>query len=82
VNGTALAGAQGTLLDALRAWRLDQARTQGVPAYVIFHDRTLAEIAQLRPRDLDALGAVAGIGARKLERYGNALLALVAPPGA
>jgi len=81
VNGTALTAAQGTLLDALRAWRLEEARTQAVPAYVIFHDRTLAEIAQVRPRDLLALGAIAGIGARKLERYGAALLAVVTLAG-
>jgi len=48
-----------------------------VPAFVIFHDRTLAEIATARPADLDALGGISGIGAKKLERYGEALLALV-----
>jgi ATP-dependent DNA helicase RecQ len=49
-----------------------------VPAYVILHDRTLAEIARRRPGDLIALGAISGIGARKLERYGPALVELVA----
>lgn len=48
------------------------------PAYVIFHDHTLAAVAALRPRDLEALAAVDGIGARKLERHGPALLRLVA----
>jgi len=66
------------LLAALRAWRLQEARTQAVPAYVILHDRTLADIAALRPRDLASLGGIGGIGTRKLERYGPALLALVA----
>jgi len=66
------------LLAALRAWRLQEARTQAVPAYVILHDRTLADIAALHPRDLASLGGIGGIGTRKLERYGPALLALVA----
>ena len=71
-------GANAPLLEALRAWRLAESRTQAVPAFVILHDRTLAEIAELRPRDLHALGGIGGIGARKLERYGPALVALVA----
>jgi ATP-dependent DNA helicase RecQ len=69
------------LLDALKAWRTTEARTQGVPAYVILHDSTLAEIARRRPRNPDGLAAVSGIGAKKLERYGAALLALVQPVG-
>jgi len=48
-----------------------------VPAYVILHDSTLAEIARRRPRDLSALARIAGIGAKKLERYGAALLQAV-----
>jgi ATP-dependent DNA helicase RecQ len=73
----ALAAADGGLLERLKAWRTAQAREQGVPAYVIFHDRTLAEIAAARPADMDALGALGGIGAKKLERYGPALLELL-----
>jgi len=57
-----------------KAWRLAEARRQAVPAYVILHDATLAEIARREPRDLDSLAGIAGIGARKLERYGAALL--------
>ncbi len=72
-----LSAAEGGLLDQLKAWRLEQARQQAVPAYVILHDRTLAEIAALRPGDMNALGMVSGIGAKKLERYGAALLELV-----
>jgi len=72
-----LSSADAGLLDQLKAWRLEQAREQSVPAYVILHDRTLAEIAATRPRDIDALGMISGIGAKKLERYGAALLALV-----
>jgi ATP-dependent DNA helicase RecQ len=65
------------LLARLKAWRSATAREQGVPAYVIFHDRTLAEIAAARPLDTTSLSAIGGIGERKLERYGAALLAIV-----
>ncbi len=61
----------------LKTWRLDEARRQAVPAYVILHDATLAEIARREPRDLEALGEIPGIGARKLERYGAALLEVI-----
>ncbi|HVC55553.1 MAG TPA: DNA helicase RecQ [Stellaceae bacterium] len=64
--------------EALRAWRLDEARRQQVPPYVIFHDATLIEIARRRPRSLDRLTEIPGIGRSKLDRYGAALLALVA----
>jgi len=72
-----VAAADAGLLDALKAWRRDEARSQGVPAYVILHDSTLAEIARTRPRDLGALGGLGGIGVKKLERYGHALLQLI-----
>ncbi len=65
------------MLERLKSWRLAQARAQAVPAYVILHDRTLAEIARQRPRDLGALAGVTGIGANKLERYGSAIVELV-----
>ena len=68
--------ADARLLQALKAWRRDEARSQGVPAYVILHDRTLAEIARTRPRDLQTLAGLGGIGTKKLERYGEALLEL------
>jgi len=73
-----LSPADRELFERLKAWRLGEARAQGVPAYVILHDRTLAGIAQARPASLAALGAVGGIGASRLERYGQALLAVVA----
>jgi len=76
-SGSALSSADGALLDRLKAWRLDEARAQSVPAFVILHDRTLAEIASKRPRDLAAMEAIGGIGARKLERYGPSLVELV-----
>ena len=73
---TLTAGELG-LFDRLKAWRGAEARSQAVPAYVVLHDSTLAQIARDRPRDLDALGGIGGIGAKKLEKYGPALLDLV-----
>ena len=61
----------------LREWRAGIAKEHGVPAYVVFHDATLAELARLRPLTETALGQISGIGARKLERYGAALLELL-----
>ncbi|MFZ1910674.1 MAG: HRDC domain-containing protein, partial [Burkholderiales bacterium] len=72
-----VAPADAGLLQALKAWRRDEARSQGVPAYVILHDSTLAEIARARPRDLATLAGLGGIGAKKLERYGDALLQVI-----
>jgi ATP-dependent DNA helicase RecQ len=69
------------LLEALKNWRREQAREQAVPPYVVFHDRTLLEIAGRRPCDLESLGRVAGIGQAKLDRYGEALLALLGRVG-
>ncbi len=67
--------------DALREWRRDTARTQGLPPYVIFHDKTLIEIARIRPRDLDELAGITGIGEKKLLQWGEAVLAVChAPP--
>ncbi|WP_196773473.1 ATP-dependent DNA helicase UvrD2 [Mycobacterium colombiense] len=65
------------LLLRLKAWRLDIAKEQKVPAYVVFTDNTLIAIAELRPGDEDALIAIPGIGARKLEQYGPDVLELV-----
>ena len=70
--------AAGALLDALRNWRAETAREHNVPAYVVFHDSTLEAIAASQPQSLDALGNISGIGAKKLERYGQALLELTA----
>ena len=63
--------------EALRAWRKARAAEQGVPPYVIFHDRTLAEIAASAPRSHQALAAISGIGQAKLDRYGDDVLAVV-----
>ena len=66
------------VLDALKAWRSSTAKASGVPAYVIFHDTTLAAVAEAKPRDRAALLALPGLGPVKAERYGEAILALVA----
>ena len=65
------------LLSALKQWRREQAREQGVPPYVVFHDRTLVELALTRPASLAALSSVSGVGRAKLERYGEALVELL-----
>jgi DNA helicase-2/ATP-dependent DNA helicase PcrA len=69
---------QTPTVQALREWRLTRARTDEVPAYVVFNDRTLAELAAREPRTLAELAAVPGIGPAKLERYGAELLARLA----
>jgi len=63
--------------EALRTWRAATAREQNVPAYVIFHDRTLREIALRRPSAITELATVPGVGAAKLERYGSQLLEIL-----
>jgi ATP-dependent DNA helicase RecQ len=73
----ALSPSDAGLLQRLKAWRAAQARAQGVPAYVILHDSTLSEIAHRRPIDLLGLAGISGMGAKRLERYGTALLDLV-----
>jgi ATP-dependent DNA helicase RecQ len=65
------------LFERLRAWRMEAARRHGVPAYVIFHDATLREIARARPASLEMLRGIPGIGARKLEAYGAEIVGLV-----
>jgi ATP-dependent DNA helicase RecQ len=65
------------LFAALKAWRRDAALAQGVPPYVVFHDRTLLEIAQARPGSLARLGQVGGVGQAKLDRYGEAVLSVL-----
>ena len=67
------------LFERLRQWRIETARAQGVPAYVILHDRTLKEIAAARPASLARLAQISGMGEAKMERYGATLLQLVTP---
>jgi ATP-dependent DNA helicase RecQ len=65
------------LLETLREWRRARASERGLPAYTIFHDSTLIEIAARRPATLAALAEIKGLGEKKLENYGDALIALV-----
>jgi ATP-dependent DNA helicase RecQ len=69
--------ANARLWERLRAWRAGIAKELGVPAYVVFHDATLAELARVQPHDEAQLAQISGVGARKLERYGAALLDLI-----
>jgi ATP-dependent DNA helicase RecQ len=62
------------LFDQLRSWRAATAKEQGVPAYVIFHDSTLREIATRRPTSLSELSTITGVGANKLDKYGTQVL--------
>ena len=63
--------------ERLRAWRLERAREDGVPPYVVFHDTVLHAIAAAQPRSLGELSEIPGIGPAKLERYGDAILAVL-----
>ncbi|UTP39838.1 DNA helicase RecQ [Phenylobacterium sp. LH3H17] len=74
---TAIGPHDQPLFEALRAWRRDEAHRQHLPPYVIFHDRTLAEIAVKKPGGLATLAAINGVGEGKLERYGEAVLAVL-----
>jgi ATP-dependent DNA helicase RecQ len=67
--------------EALRAWRREEARRQSVPPYVIFADRTLADLARERPATLDALTRIGGVGQVKLARYGAAVLGVLGNAG-
>ena len=69
--------ADTALLDALKALRTKLARTQNVPAYVVFSDRTLAELASHRPASAGAMREIHGIGDAKLERYGAVFLEVI-----
>lgn len=65
------------LFARLREWRTSEAREQGVPAYIVFNDATLAGIAERRPGSVEELSSISGVGAAKLERYGDAVLEVV-----
>jgi ATP-dependent DNA helicase RecQ len=66
------------LFETLRVWRATVAKEHGLPAFVVFHDGTLRTIAQVRPKSLDELRTISGIGEKKLASYGEGLLALLA----
>jgi len=79
---TTTAHDQAALVAALRTWRRDRAAADGVPAFLVAHDRTLADLALRRPRDRRALLACHGIGPARLARYGDELLAVLRAPRA
>ncbi|GAA1704882.1 DNA helicase RecQ [Microbacterium sediminicola] len=80
----AVAEGDREMFEALRAWRAEAAREQGVPAYVVFGDTTLRALAELRPASAEQLDGITGIGAKKKGAYGAAVLAVIAAgaPGA
>ena len=70
-------GLTDPLFDALRERRREIAKAQGVPPYVIFHDATLREMATIKPRDRHTMSEISGVGARKLDAFGDAFLAVI-----
>lgn len=66
------------LFEALRTWRAATAREQGVPAYIVFGDATLRALAEHRPASVDALSGISGIGEKKRDAYGEAVLEVIA----
>jgi DNA helicase II / ATP-dependent DNA helicase PcrA len=68
----------GPVFDALKQWRLERSREDEVPPYVVFHNTTLAEIAERQPRSLAELALIPGVGPTKLERYGQDVLRVCA----
>ncbi|MGH6634616.1 MAG: DNA helicase RecQ [Gammaproteobacteria bacterium] len=73
----ALSASEQTLFEALRAWRADTSRSHGLPAYVIFHDTTLREIARLKPASLADLRGITGMGDKKIDSYGLDVMRVV-----
>lgn len=76
--GTIVPTQDQELFDALKSWRLEKSREAGVPAYVIFHDATLASIAAARPTEIVGLATIPGVGPAKRERYGAEVVEIVA----
>ena len=74
---TDLSVSQKALFERLRWWRVETAREHNVPAYVIFHDATLREIAKAMPASIDGLRVVSGVGEKKLQSYGAQIIALI-----
>lgn len=73
-----LSTAEQAIFEKLRWWRVETARKHNVPAYVIFHDATMREIAKAKPGSLDDLRGVSGVGEKKLATYGEEIVALIA----
>ncbi|MGE5622712.1 MAG: DNA helicase RecQ [Bacillota bacterium] len=76
-----LSAAEQAIFDKLRWWRVETARKHNVPAYVIFHDATMREIAKIKPASLDELRSISGVGEKKLETYGEEIVSLIAEMG-
>ncbi|HEX9173481.1 MAG TPA: DNA helicase RecQ [Telluria sp.] len=72
-----LSKSEQAIFDKLRWWRVETARAHGVPAYVVFQDATLREIAKVKPTSLDALRGVTGVGEKKLVSYGDEIVAII-----
>jgi ATP-dependent DNA helicase RecQ len=72
-----LSKSEQAIFDKLRWWRVETARAHGVPAYVVFQDATLREIAKVKPASLDELRGVSGVGEKKLVSYGDEIVALI-----
>lgn len=65
------------IFESLRSWRLDTAKRLGKPPYLIFPDKTLAAIAQIKPTSLEQMDCISGVGRKKLERYGNGIIEII-----
>lgn len=76
-----LDGDEQRIFDRLRSWRMGAAREHSVPAYVIFNDATLREIAKVRPATLDEMRGISGVGEKKLVSYGDEIVRLIADLG-
>jgi ATP-dependent DNA helicase RecQ len=76
-EAAALDPADQAVYDTLRAWRRERAKTDGVPAYVVLQDTHMHAIARARPRAMDDLARCPGMGAKRLELYGDAILAIL-----
>ena len=72
-----LSRSEQAIFERLRSWRMGTAREHGVPAYVVFQDATLREIAKVKPGSLDALRGVSGVGEKKLVSYGDEIVAII-----
>jgi ATP-dependent DNA helicase RecQ len=73
-----LSKSEQQIFEKLRWWRVETARSHNVPAYVIFVDATLREIAKAKPTSLDALRGVSGVGEKKLASYGDEIVGIIA----
>jgi ATP-dependent DNA helicase RecQ len=72
-----LSRSEQQIFERLRSWRMGTAREHGVPAYVVFQDATLREIAKVKPSSIDALRGVSGVGEKKLVSYGDEIVAII-----